>query len=135
MNLGAIKLSLILFGLSVMLKYQAWRHPAFRERLKEKGLTLILTDEAKKFVIKKGSNTDFGARPLRRAIEGFVEDPLSEELLKGEFQGKDTVLVDVKMVGDKKQLFFEGQTRGTGEAVAAGAPAADAGASGESTAS
>ena len=41
--------------------------------------------------IKKGSNLDFGARPLRRAIENFVEDPLSEELLKGEFQGKDTI--------------------------------------------
>ena len=39
-------------------------------------------------MIKKGSNTDFGARPLRRAIENYIEDPLSEELLKGEFQGK-----------------------------------------------
>ena len=62
-----------------------------RERLGERGLKLKLTDEAKKFLIKKGSNTDFGARPLRRAIENFVEDPLSEELLKGEFQGKDTI--------------------------------------------
>ena len=61
--------------------------PVIEERLKEKGLALVLTDEAKKFVIKKGSNTDFGARPLRRAIEGFIEDPLSEEMLKGEFQG------------------------------------------------
>ena len=56
----------------------------------------MLTDEAKKLLIKKGSNTDFGARPLRRAIENFVEDPLSEELLKGEFQGKDTITVDVE---------------------------------------
>ena len=60
-----------------------------RERLGERGLKLILTDEAKKFLIKKGSDVDFGARPLRRAIENFVEDPLSEELLKGEFQGKN----------------------------------------------
>jgi hypothetical protein len=52
---------------------------------------------------------DFGARPLRRAIEGGVEDPLSEELLKGEFEGKEVVTVDVKMVGDKKQLIFEGK--------------------------
>ena len=80
-----------------------------RERLSERGLALTLTDEAKTFLVKKGSNLDFGARPLRRAIENFVEDPLSEELLKGEFQGKDTIVVDVKEVGDKKQLFFEGR--------------------------
>ena len=59
-----------------------------RERLLERGLKLELTDSAKEFLIKKGSNTDFGARPLRRAVENFIEDPLSENLLKGEFQGK-----------------------------------------------
>lgn len=79
-----------------------------RTRLKEHGLKLVLTDEAKKFLIKKGSNLDFGARPLRRAIENFVEDPLSEELLKGEFQGKDTITVRVKEVGGRKQLYFDG---------------------------
>ncbi len=62
-----------------------------RERLSERNLKLVLTDEAKTFLIRKGSNLDFGARPLRRAIENFVEDPLSEELLKGEFQGMDTI--------------------------------------------
>jgi ATP-dependent Clp protease ATP-binding subunit ClpC len=91
-----------------------------RERLAERGLKLKLTDEAKKFLIKKGSNTDFGARPLRRSIENFVEDPLSEELLKGEFQGKDLISVDVKEVGDKKQLFFVGSVS-QGEEAAVGA--------------
>ncbi|HEX3599213.1 MAG TPA: ATP-dependent Clp protease ATP-binding subunit, partial [Lacipirellulaceae bacterium] len=81
-----------------------------RERLKEKGLAIELTDEAKEFLIKKGSNTDYGARPLRRAIETFVEDPLAEELLKGEFAGKDLIKIEVKKVGDKKQLVFEGRT-------------------------
>ncbi len=79
-----------------------------RERLKEHGLTLVLSEAAKKWLIKKGSNLDFGARPLRRAIENFVEDPLSEELLKGEFQGKDTVTINVKEVAGKKQLVFVG---------------------------
>ncbi|MDR2756668.1 MAG: ATP-dependent Clp protease ATP-binding subunit [Planctomycetaceae bacterium] len=79
-----------------------------RDRLYEKGLKLLLTDEAKQHLIKKGSNLDFGARPLRRAIEGSIEDPLSEELLKGEFNGKEVISVDVKMVGDKKQLIFQG---------------------------
>ena len=47
MNLGALKLSIILFGLSLLLKFQAWRHPAYRERLKEKNLTgqFIARDE------------------------------------------------------------------------------------------
>ena len=81
-----------------------------RERLAERGLKLILTDEAKKFIIKKGSNLDFGARPLRRALENNVEDPLSEELLKGEFQGKDTITVGTKKVGGKTQLIFESST-------------------------
>ncbi len=79
-----------------------------RDRLSERNLKLALSDEAKTFLIKKGSNLDFGARPLRRAIENFVEDPLSEELLKGEFQGMDAITIEVKEVGDKKQLYFRG---------------------------
>ncbi|MEQ8209624.1 MAG: ATP-dependent Clp protease ATP-binding subunit [Lacipirellulaceae bacterium] len=79
-----------------------------RQRLAEKGLAIELSDEAKQFLIKKGSNTDYGARPLRRSIESFIEDPLAEELLKGEFNGKDLIKVEAKKVGDKKQLIFEG---------------------------
>jgi ATP-dependent Clp protease ATP-binding subunit ClpC len=96
-----------------------------RNRLADRGLKLILTDAAKEFVIKKGSNLDFGARPLRREIEQRVEDPLSEELLKGEFQGKDTITVDVKQddEGKAKHLTFVGSV-GEPELVAAGAPAA-----------
>ncbi len=84
-----------------------------RQRLREKGLGLVLDDEAKKFLIKRGSNLDYGARPLRRAIENYVEDPLSEELLKGEFQGKDLITVSVKEVAGKKRLDFAG-TSGQG---------------------
>jgi ATP-dependent Clp protease ATP-binding subunit ClpC len=95
-----------------------------RERLFERGLKLELTDEAKKFLIKKGSDTDFGARPLRRALENFIEDPVSEELLKGEFEGKDTIQVDCIEVAGKKQLSFKGVV--TAEPVAV-APAAEGG--------
>ncbi|MBX3426699.1 MAG: ATP-dependent Clp protease ATP-binding subunit [Pirellulales bacterium] len=99
-----------------------------RKRLIEKGLTLDLSDESKEFLIKKGSNTDYGARPLRRAIESFVEDPLAEELLKGEFNGKDTIRVTVKTVGDKKQLNFEGlKTRDDKPEPVAAAAGEDAG--------
>ncbi len=66
-----------------------------RERLMERGLNLELTDESKEFLINQGSNLDYGARPLRRAIEQCIEDPLSEELLRGAFIGKDTIVVDV----------------------------------------
>jgi len=79
-----------------------------RERLEQRGLTLELTDGAKELLITKGSNTDYGARPLRRSIESYIEDPLAEELLKGQFSGKDTIHIDVKKVGGKKQLEFEG---------------------------
>jgi ATP-dependent Clp protease ATP-binding subunit ClpC len=98
-----------------------------RERLSERGYTLTLTDSAKEFLIKKGSNTDFGARPLRRAVENYIEDPLAEEILKGEFQGKDTIVVDtIKDDEDKpRRLDFKGEIRSaapTAEPVAAGAP-------------
>jgi ATP-dependent Clp protease ATP-binding subunit ClpC len=94
-----------------------------RDRLKEKGLVIELTDEAKEFLIGKGSNTDYGARPLRRAIETYVEDPLAEELLKGEFAGKDVIKIEVKKVGDKKQLVFEGRSTKTQEPEPVGAGA------------
>jgi ATP-dependent Clp protease ATP-binding subunit ClpC len=99
-----------------------------RERLGERGLKLELTDAAKQFLIRKGSDTDFGARPLRRAIENYIEDPVSEELLKGEFTGKDTIQVDCVEVAEKKQLKFTGLV--TAEPVAA-LPAGDGEAKGE----
>jgi ATP-dependent Clp protease ATP-binding subunit ClpC len=82
-----------------------------RKRLEDVGLALELTSEAKDFLIDKGYNPEFGARPLRRAVENFVEDPLAEELLKGEFKGKDTITVTVREVGTEKQLSFEATTR------------------------
>jgi ATP-dependent Clp protease ATP-binding subunit ClpC len=95
-----------------------------RERLGERGLRLVLTPDAKKLLVKKGSNLDFGARPLRRAIENFIEDPLSEELLKGEFKGMDMITIEVKEVGDKKQFCFRGtagETTPEPQTVGAGA--------------
>jgi ATP-dependent Clp protease ATP-binding subunit ClpC len=83
-----------------------------RERLKERGLSLVLTDGSKELIIRKAcKDLDFGARPLRRAIENLVEDPLSEELLKGEFNGMDTITVEVNEVAGKKQLKFQGSVQ------------------------
>ncbi|MDB4756546.1 ATP-dependent Clp protease ATP-binding subunit [Mariniblastus sp.] len=78
-------------------------------RLEERGYQVVLTDEAKEFLIKKGTNLDFGARPMRRALESFVEDPLSEELLQGTFEGKNKIMIDVELKdGKPKHLKFEG---------------------------
>jgi ATP-dependent Clp protease ATP-binding subunit ClpC len=92
------------------------------KRLKEKNLTLVLTEESKDLLIEKGYSPEFGARPLRRAIEHLLEDPLSEELLKGSFQGKDTITVRVQEAEGDKKLFFDATTGAApaGELVGAG---------------
>jgi len=75
------------------------------KRLTEHGFKLELTDQAKEFLIDKGYNPEFGARPLRRAIEHYIEDPLSEAMLRGEFKGKHLIRVDVL---DEEHLKLEG---------------------------
>jgi ATP-dependent Clp protease ATP-binding subunit ClpC len=81
------------------------------KRLVEHGLKIDITADAKEFLIEKGTNADFGARPLRRAIEQHVEDPLSEEILRGNFKGKDLIKITVKTEDDgNKHLYFEALT-------------------------
>jgi ATP-dependent Clp protease ATP-binding subunit ClpC len=80
------------------------------DRLLERGLRLVLSDEARGFIIDKGEvddGLDYGARPLRRSVERFIEDPLSEELLRGTFEGKNVINIAVTEVGDQKQLKFD----------------------------
>jgi ATP-dependent Clp protease ATP-binding subunit ClpC len=62
-----------------------------RERLGERQMSLSLDQAAKDFIIEKGYNPDFGARPLRRAIGSYIEDPLAESLLTGEFKAGDSI--------------------------------------------
>jgi len=85
-----------------------------RERLAERGFKLLLTDDSKDYIIRKGANLNFGARPIRRAIESHIEDPLSENLLQGEFEGKDTIVVEGVKNDDGKvyRLKMTGETRG-----------------------
>ena len=99
-----------------------------RERLAERGFDLVLTDDAKEFVISKGKRTEYGARPLRRSLEQWVEDPLAEELLRGEFAGKDVIEVDGVRDDDDKiiRLQFTGKATEKEEPIAAGAEEADA---------
>jgi ATP-dependent Clp protease ATP-binding subunit ClpC len=73
-----------------------------QKRLEERNLRLTLSEKARDFVMKKGYNPDSGARPLRRAIENYLEEPLSEELLKGTFKEKAVISVDLSEAGDDK---------------------------------
>jgi ATP-dependent Clp protease ATP-binding subunit ClpC len=90
------------------------------KRLREKNLVLNLTDEAKEFLIEKGTSLEFGARPLRRAIEHHLEDPLSEDLLRGVFDGKDTITVRVVEEEGEKKVTFEGTVTSPEVLVGAG---------------
>jgi ATP-dependent Clp protease ATP-binding subunit ClpC len=73
-------------------------------RLAEENLKLHLTDGALAFLVEKGYDEKFGARPLRRAIQRFIEDPLSEKILTAEFPAGEEVSVDVS--ADGKTLEF-----------------------------
>jgi ATP-dependent Clp protease ATP-binding subunit ClpC len=73
------------------------------ERLAEHGLKVKLTDKAKEWLATAGYDTNFGARPLRRAVQKHVESPLSVKLLSGEYADGDTVIVDVDT--DEKIIF------------------------------
>jgi ATP-dependent Clp protease ATP-binding subunit ClpC len=74
-------------------------------RLKEKEIELELEQSAREFLIKEGYDPNFGARPMRRAVERHLEDPLAESLLRGEFKGGSSV--SVKHEEDHKELSFE----------------------------
>ncbi|HKY84729.1 MAG TPA: AAA family ATPase [Anaerolineales bacterium] len=86
-----------------------------RERLAEHGVSIELTDPARKWLARTGYDPAFGARPLRRAIQKFVESPLSIKILQGEFAQGDVVLVDV----DEKEegVVFRRSDRGARVAV------------------
>jgi ATP-dependent Clp protease ATP-binding subunit ClpC len=77
-----------------------------QERLNEYNISVDLTEEARAWLAKEGSDPDFGARPLRRAIQKYVESPLSIELLGGKFSQGGKVLVDVDT--KKNTLVFKG---------------------------
>jgi len=77
-----------------------------RTRLASQNLQLALNDEAKEFLINQGFNPEFGARPLRRAIEHLIEDHISEELLRGAYKGLGRITISVR----EDHLYFEGSS-------------------------
>ena len=77
-----------------------------REQLDAQHLDLALTDDAKEYLGSKGYDPELGARPLRRAIQRLLEDPLSERVLLGEFKAGMTILVGLD--AENEELTFEG---------------------------
>ncbi len=75
------------------------------ERVREQGYEIVLTDEAREWLAKKGYDPVFGARPMRRAIQRYVESPLSKAILRGEFQPGDEIIIHVDEQGER--LRFE----------------------------
>ena len=66
------------------------------ERLKAKNLRLTLDEKANDFLIEKGYDPIYGARPMRRAVEQYLEDPLAEEVLKGKLAPNSIVRVTLE---------------------------------------
>ena len=69
------------------------------ERLKARNIILQLDEKAKDFLVSKGYDPQYGARPMRRAVERSLEDPLAEEILKGSFHEGEPVQVSAE--GDR----------------------------------
>ena len=78
-----------------------------RARLQEHEIVLSTTENAIEFLISKGFHEDYGARPLRRAIERYIEDPLAEELLRGRFDSSAKVWVDKKEEDEDNLVFLD----------------------------
>ncbi|HEY7357552.1 MAG TPA: AAA family ATPase, partial [Ktedonobacterales bacterium] len=87
---------------------------SLQKRLAERKITLELTEAAKDLVAREGYDPVFGARPLKRAIQREIENPLSKLLLQGAFHEGDTIVVDVAPLGDtlafERKLPAEAQT-------------------------
>jgi ATP-dependent Clp protease ATP-binding subunit ClpC len=80
------------------------------ERLKRKNLQLQLDEKSKDFLVEKGYDPQYGARPMRRAVERFLEDPLAEEILKGNLHEGEPIFVTT----DKEKLLFNQKAAATG---------------------
>ena len=84
------------------------------KRLEPTGISLDITDKAKEHIVKEGSNVEYGARPLKRAIQKMIEDELSEKILTKEINEGDEVKVDF----DGEKLTFASAGRKDGEKTA-----------------
>ncbi len=77
-----------------------------RKALADKDITMVVSEPAKKFLLEKGTDIKYGARPLRRAIQRYLEDELSEKILRKELLNSQTVTIDL----EANQLTFSVET-------------------------
>ena len=82
-------------------------------RLKSKNINLVLDEGAKDFLVQKGYDPSYGARPMRRSVERFLEDPLAEEILRGHLHEGEPIIV----TSDKEKLLFNQKAAAEGAAV------------------
>jgi ATP-dependent Clp protease ATP-binding subunit ClpC len=75
-------------------------------RMSEKGVAVTITELAKAFLLEKGYSKEYGARPLRRAVEQLVEDPLGDKVLSGEVETSPGTMVTVDHEPGKDVLSF-----------------------------
>jgi ATP-dependent Clp protease ATP-binding subunit ClpC len=78
------------------------------KRLKGRGLSLELTPESRELLVQKGTDEKFGARPLRRTISTMIEDPLSEDILRNKYAGKNLIRVRVEGEAESQRFVFDG---------------------------
>ncbi len=85
------------------------------KQLAEKGISFNLTEDAKEFLANKGYEPEYGARPLKRALRKYLEDPLSEEILRGQYAGDCDLVIGVG--NDKLTFTFNGKQTGRKEVI------------------
>jgi len=76
------------------------------KRLAEKGISFVLTPEAKEFLCDRGYDPQYGARPLKRAIQKYLDDPLAEEILRGQYAGDLDLIIGAEPDSDKLTFKF-----------------------------
>ena len=81
------------------------------DRVLTLGYEVKLTEKAKDFIAEKGFDINFGARPLKRAIQKYLEDPIAEEILKGEVQQGAVLEIDYDKENDKIEVVNKNHTK------------------------
>lgn len=87
-----------------------------KTRMQGRGITVSFSADLKKFIAQKGYDSNYGARPLKRAIQTFILDPLAQEIIAGKVREGDSILADVK---DGRIVFSTGVKKADGRKIAA----------------
>jgi len=81
-------------------------------RINNLGYKIELTEKAKDFIVDRGYDEKFGARPLKRAIQKFIEDPLAEQIINASLKAGDTILMDLEEGKEELSVVIKKQKTG-----------------------